>query len=91
MCGCLCVIVCACVCLLTNPLPVAHDMFISLLPVCIVNAKCQPELQYVYVLLYTSVYLHVQALNKHKSREKTPLAFKRSRHQIHRDKAEISV
>lgn len=34
------------VCLaLINPLPIGHDMFISLLPVCIVNAKPQPALQ----------------------------------------------
>lgn len=68
-----CVLVCASV--LINPLPIGHDMFISLLPVCIVNAKPQPvPTVCVYVLLYVSVCVHVRALNKHESGEKKPFS-----------------
>lgn len=80
MCVCVCVLVCNRVSVLINPLPISHDMFISLLPVCIVNAKPQPELQRMCVLLYICVCVneHVRVLNKHESREKkTPLVVRK--------------
>lgn len=47
------------VCLaLINPLPIGHDMFISLLPVCIVNAKPQPALQRVGQRVLLCVDVH---------------------------------
>lgn len=42
-------VVCDGVSVLINPLPISHDMFISLLPGCIVNTKPQPELLHVCV------------------------------------------
>lgn len=48
---------------------------------------------WVYVLSHMSVcvYVRVQALNKHESREKMPLVVRKKPDTVHRDKAEISA
>lgn len=79
--------VCDRVSVLVNPLPIGHDMFISLLPVCIVNATPQPQLQCtrVFCCMCQCVFMCMCELLISTSTER------RRRSQIHRDNAEISA
>lgn len=54
-----CVRECDCTSALINSPPISHDMFISLLPVCIVNTEPQPELRQTWWLVCFCVCVSV--------------------------------
>lgn len=63
-CVCYCARECDCTSVLINSPPISHDMFISLLPVCIVNAEPDLEQRQTWWLVRACARVCVSALNK---------------------------